>query len=350
MRDVESHRLKRSLRGALAATAVAAVVGMTSGPALADPQLPNNASDAAKQVQELQHQAEQLTEDAKKAEDDHNAKKDELDRANQEAGQAEQVANQARAEEGRFRGQVDQLTHASYQGARLNKLSALLVSETPDDFLDRASALDVLAKDNNDAIKALTSARQQAETAERAAQDARNRAVQAETDAARIAEDLDQKTKAMQDQIAKARQRYNELSSADRDSLKSDGETGVGSIAGAGAAVAAVNAALGKQGSDYVWGAKGPSTFDCSGLTYWAYKQAGVTIGGSTKTQVGEGRSVSASDLKPGDLIFYYSPVSHVSMYIGNGKAVHAPTEGDVVKVADYKTIGPITAIRRIAG
>ncbi len=323
---------------------------MTSGPALADPQLPNNASDAAKQVQELQHQAEQLTEDAKKAEDDHNAKKDELDRANQEAGQAEQVANQARAEEGRFRGQVDQLTHASYQGARLNKLSALLVSETPDDFLDRASALDVLAKDNNDAIKALTSARQQAETAERAAQDARNRAVQAETDAARIAEDLDQKTKAMQEQIAKARQRYNELSSADRDSLKSDGETGVGSIAGAGAAVAAVNAALSKQGSSYVWGAKGPSTFDCSGLTYWAYQKAGVTIGGSTKTQVGEGRSVSASDLKPGDLIFFYSPVSHVAMYIGNGKAVHAPTEGDVVKVADYKKIGPITAIRRIAG
>ncbi|MGW3471647.1 NlpC/P60 family protein [Saccharopolyspora sp. NPDC000995] len=347
---MESHRLKRSLRGALAATAVAAVVGMTSGPALADPQLPNNASDAAKQVQELQHQAEQLTEDAKKAEDDHNAKKDELDRANQEAGQAEQVANQARAEEERFRGKVDQLTRASYQGARLNKLSALLVSETPEDFLDRASALDVLAKDNNDAVKAVASARQQAETAERAAQDARNRAVQAEADAARIAEDLDQKTKAMQDQIAKARQRYNELSSADRDSLKSDGETGVGSIAGAGAAVAAVNAALSKQGSSYVWGAKGPSTFDCSGLTYWAYKTAGVTIGGSTKTQVGEGRSVSASDLKPGDLIFYYSPVSHVAMYIGNGKAVHAPTEGDVVKVADYKKIGPITAIRRIAG
>ncbi|MEU5853089.1 C40 family peptidase [Saccharopolyspora shandongensis] len=323
---------------------------MTSGPALADPQLPNNASDAAKQVQELQHQAEQLTEEAKKAEDDHDAKKAELDRANQEAGQAEQVANQARAEEERFRGQVDQLTHASYQGARLNKLSALLVSETPEDFLNRASALDALAKDNNDAVRALSSAREQAETAERAAQDARNRAVQAESDAARIAGELDQKTKAMNDQIAKARQRYNQLSSADRDSLKSDGETGVGSIAGAGAAIQAVNAALGKQGSSYVWGAKGPSTFDCSGLTYWAYKQAGVTIGGSTKTQVTEGRSVSAGDLKPGDLIFYYSPVSHVSMYIGNGKAVHAPTEGDVVKVADYKKIGPVTAIRRVAG
>ncbi|MGP4017232.1 NlpC/P60 family protein [Saccharopolyspora sp. 5N708] len=323
---------------------------MTSGPALADPQLPDNASDAAKQVRDLQHQAEQLVEDKKKAEDDHDAKKAELDRANQEAVQAEGVANQARAEEERFRGQVDRLTHASYQGARLNKLSALLVSETPDDFLDRASALDVLAKDNNDAVKALASATEQAETAERTAQDARNRAVQAEADAARIAEDLKQKTEAMQDQIDKVQERYAELSGEDQDSLLTDGETGVGSIAGAGAAVAAVNAALGAQGSPYVWGAKGPSSFDCSGLMYWAYKKAGVTIGGSTKTQVTEGHSVSASQLKPGDLIFYYSPVSHVAMYIGNGKAVHAPTTGDVVKVTDYKKIGSVTAIRRVAG
>ncbi|MCI2421278.1 NlpC/P60 family protein [Saccharopolyspora sp. K220] len=323
---------------------------MTSGPALADPQLPDNASDAAKQVRDLQHQAEQLVEDKKKAEDDHEAKKAELDRANQEAGQAEQVANQARAEEERFRGQVDKLTHASYQGARLNKLSALLVSETPDDFLDRASALDVLAKDNNDAIKALASATNQAETAERTAQDARNRAAQAEVDAARIAEDLKQKSKAMDEQIEKVKERYDELSGEDQDSLLTDGETGVGLIGGAGAAVTAVNAALSAQGSPYVWGAKGPSSFDCSGLMYWAYKKAGVTIGGSTKTQVTEGRSVSAGDLKPGDLIFYYSPVSHVAMYIGNGKAVHAPTTGDVVKVTDYKKIGSVTAIRRVAG
>ncbi|WP_229680569.1 C40 family peptidase [Saccharopolyspora thermophila] len=345
-----SHGLKRSLRGALAATAVAAVVGMTSGPALADPQLPDNASDAAKQVRELQHQAEQLVEEKKKAEDDHEAKKAELDRANAEAFQAEQVANQARAEEERFRGQVDKLTHASYQGARLNKLSALLVSETPDDFLDRASALEVLAKDNNDAIRALASATEQAETAERTAQDARNRAAQAEADAARIAAELEQKSREVDEQIDRLKERLAELTDADRASLITDGETGVGSVAGSGAAIAAVNAALSKQGSAYVWGAKGPSTFDCSGLTYWAYKQAGVTIGGSTKTQVTQGRAVSASQLKPGDLIFYYSPVSHVAMYIGNGKAVHAPTTGDVVKVTNYRNIGPVTAIRRIVG
>ncbi|MFD0919752.1 C40 family peptidase [Saccharopolyspora rosea] len=347
-----SHRLKRSLRGALTATAVAAAVGISASaaPALADPQLPDNASDAAKQVRDLQHQAEQLTEDKKKAEDDHAAKQAELDRANAEAAQAEQVANQARATEEQFREQVDRLTAASYQGARLNKLSALLVSESPNDFLDRASALDALAKDNNDAIKKFSSATHQAEAAEKAAKDARARAAQAEADAARIAADLQAKTQAMQDQINKVQQRYNQLSSADRQSLVSDGDTGVGKLLGSGAAVTAVNAALSKQGSEYVWGAKGPSTFDCSGLMQWAYKQAGVSIGASTKTQVSEGRSVSASQLQPGDLIFFYSPVSHVGMYVGNGKVVHAPTEGDVVKVTDYKKIGNVTAMRRIVG
>ncbi|QUH01238.1 C40 family peptidase [Saccharopolyspora erythraea] len=351
MRDVASHRLKRSLRGALTATAVAAAVGMSTAPAMADPPLPDNASDAAKQVRELTHQAERLTEEKKKAEEDHDAKKAELGRANAEAAQAEQVANQARAEEERFRGQVDRLTNASYQGARLNKLSALLVSESPDDFLDRASALDVLAKDNNDAVKRLSAAVDQAEAAESRAHDARNRAVQAETDAGRLAGDLARKETEMRAAIDKAEQRYNQLSGEDQDSLKGDGETSYnGPIDGAGAAASAVRAALSKTGSPYVYGAKGPSNFDCSGLMQWAYKQAGVSIGGSTGTQKTEGRSVSAGDLRAGDLIFYYDSQSHVSMYIGNGKAVHAPTTGDVVKVADYKSIGDVNGIRRVVG
>lgn len=345
-----SHRLKRTMRGALAASAVAAAVSMTSAPAVADPKPPENASEAAKQVRELSHQAEALTEDYKKAEDDHNAKKAELDRSTAEAGQAEQVANQARAEEERFRGQVDKMTAASYQGARLNKLSALLVSQSPNDFLDRASALDVLAKDNNDAIKQLSAAVHQAESAQQQAQDARGRAAQAEADAARIQGEIGKKKADMDAQIAKVKQQYSQLSSADQDSLTGGGQTDYVGPGGSGKAAEAVTAALSKQGSSYVYGAKGPSTFDCSGLMQWAYKQAGISIGGSTKSQVSEGKSVSASELKPGDLIFYYSPVSHVSMYVGNGKAVHAPTEGDVVKVDDYQDIADVSSMRRVAG
>ena len=317
---------------------------------MADPQLPPNASDAARQAGELSHQAEQLTEDYKKAVDDHNAKKAELDRSTAEAVQSDQVANQARAEEEKFRTQVDRLANASYEGARLNKLSALMVSESPDTFLDRASALDGLAKDNNDVIQKMSNAVNQAESAKKRAQDARARAAQAEADAARIQNEIGQKKADMDAQIAKSKQQMASLSKADRQSLTGGGVTHFLDPLIAGKAGAAVKAALAQQGKPYVYGAKGPSSFDCSGLMEFAYNQAGVSIGSSTKSQVGAGRSVSASDLKPGDLIFFYSGPSHVGMYVGDGKVVHAPTEGDVVKVTDYKYIGDVTAMRRVAG
>lgn len=338
------------MRAALTATAVATAVGISSAPALADPSLPDNASDAAQQVQDLSQKAELVTEEAKKAEEDHESKRAELDRSNVVAKRAAAVADEARAEENRFRGKVDRLTQASYQGARLNKVSALLASESPNDFLDRASALDVLAKDNNDAIQRLSAATSRAERAEQRAKIARDRADGAETDAARIASDMGRKRDEMKQRIAEVQQRYDELTEQEQQSLVTDGSTDVGEVAGAGAAVTALNAALGKQGSPYVWGAKGPDSFDCSGLTYWAYEQAGVSIGGSTKSQISDGESISESELKPGDLIFYNSPVSHVSMYVGGDKAVHAPTEGDVVKVSDYDTLGDIVDMRRIAG
>lgn len=346
-----SHRLKRSMRGALAASAVAAAaMSLPAAPAVADPQLPANASDAARQVGELSHQAESLTEDYKKAVDDHNAKKAELDRSNAEASQAEQVANRARAEEEKFRVQVDRLANASYEGARLNKLSALMASESPQSFLDRASALDGLARDSSRALNAFAGAANQAQAAEKRSHDARARAAAAEADALRIQNDIGRKKADMDNQIRAVKQSMAKLNKDDRKSLLGDGITNFLDPGAAGKAGAAVRAALAEQGKAYVYGAKGPNTFDCSGLMQFAYAKAGVSIGGSTKSQVSEGRSVSASELQPGDLIFFYSGPSHVGMYVGNGKVVHAPTEGDVVKVADYKTIGNVTAIRRVAG
>ena len=95
--------------------------------------------------------------------------------------------------------------------------------------------------------------------------------------------------------------------------------------AGSGKAAAAVAAALSKEGSPYVYGAAGPNSFDCSGLTSWAWKQAGVTIPRTSRGQSGL-PSVPLSELQPGDLVTYYSPVSHVAMYIGNGQIIHAST------------------------
>lgn len=153
----------------------------------------------------------------------------------------------------------------------------------------------------------------------------------------------------MDAEVARVKQQYDRLSPAEQDSLSGE-SSNVGSIAGAGAAVQAVNAALGKQGSPYVFGAKGPSQFDCSGLVQWSYKQAGVDVPGSTKSQVSEGRGVSRSDLRPGDVVFYYSSASHNAMYIGGGKVVHAPTEGQDVTVEELDEIGDVNSIRRFVG
>ncbi len=347
-----SHRLKRSMRGALTATAIAAAVTVSSAPAIADPQLPDSASEAVEQLAQLKHEAEALTEKFHRANDDHEARVEDLEKAKAAAARAEQVADQARAEEHRFRGKVDRLTASAYQGARLNKLSALLVSESPEAFLDRASTLDALAQDNQEAISALAAATDQAEAAERRADAARAKAAKAAADAARLKEEIEQKKAAMEAQIAKVRERLDELTQEERETLTGSGtgQTDYEFQGGAGAAASAVQAALSKQGSPYAWGAEGPSRFDCSGLMYWAYEQVGVDIPRSSSAQSQTGKPVSAGELQPGDLIFYYSPVSHVAMYVGNGKAVHAPTSGSVVKVVPYESIAPVNGMRRVAG
>ncbi len=81
-------------------------------------------------------------------------------------------------------------------------------------------------------------------------------------------------------------------------------------------------------GSWYVWAASGPSTFDCSGLTMWAYSHAGVQLPHSSRAQINVGRRVAKANLQPGDLVFFYSPIHHVGMYVGGGYFIHAPGTG----------------------
>jgi peptidoglycan DL-endopeptidase CwlO len=100
-----------------------------------------------------------------------------------------------------------------------------------------------------------------------------------------------------------------------------------------GRAAAAVEYALAQVGDAYVWGAEGPDGFDCSGLTLMAWRQAGVSLPHSSSMQMSSGTPVSQSQLQPGDLIFYYSPVSHVAIYIGGGKIVHAANPSTGVEI-----------------
>ncbi|OPG02083.1 hypothetical protein B1R27_34180 [Streptomyces sp. GKU 895] len=99
-------------------------------------------------------------------------------------------------------------------------------------------------------------------------------------------------------------------------------------------ASAAVSYAYSKLGSPYVWGATGPDAFDCSGLTQAAYRSAGISLPRTTYAQIDAGRRVSRSELQPGDLVFFYSAISHVGIYIGNGQMIHAPNPTAPVRIA----------------
>ncbi|RMB59653.1 C40 family peptidase [Tessaracoccus antarcticus] len=112
-------------------------------------------------------------------------------------------------------------------------------------------------------------------------------------------------------------------------------------------ALTAISAATSKVGSSYVWGTSGPSTFDCSGLTSYAYRQVGISLPRSSRAQFAMGTKVAKSDLQPGDLVFYYSPVSHVGIYIGNGKIVDAANPRSGVRITSVNSM-PFSGARRV--
>ncbi len=103
---------------------------------------------------------------------------------------------------------------------------------------------------------------------------------------------------------------------------------------GSSRAARAVAFAYGAIGKPYVWGATGPGSYDCSGLTQAAWRAAGVSLPRTTYTQINAGQRVSRDQLAPGDLVFFYSGVTHVGMYVGNGQMVHAPRPGSTVRLA----------------
>jgi peptidoglycan DL-endopeptidase CwlO len=110
---------------------------------------------------------------------------------------------------------------------------------------------------------------------------------------------------------------------------------------------AAVSHAMSKLGAPYRWGAAGPSAFDCSGLVSWAYKKVGVSLPRTSRAMSRVGSPVSKSALRPGDLVFFYTPVSHVGIYIGGGKVVNASQPGTPVKVSNISGM-PFNSARRV--
>ncbi|KID30498.1 NlpC/P60 family protein [Prauserella rugosa] len=341
---MQSQPVKRVVSCALAASAVVAVVTFQS-PATASPnpapQTPPVAqqpapSDALEKYYELSERAEKLNEEHLQAQENLEAKQSELRQANKQLTNAQQAKKRAESDEERYRVDVDRFAGASFaSGSQMNRLSALLTGDSAQDFLERSSALDVIATDRNRALSRLRGAVDSAAAAEKQAEGARNKAAAAKNAAAKLESDIAERKERLDEQIAEAEEAAGLLNDSEQASLQDTGAD-VGEVKAPGpAAQAAVDAALGKRGSPYVYGATGPDTFDCSGLTSWAYQQAGISIPRTASSQQsGAGTPVSRDQLQPGDLVFFGSPAYHVGIYVGNDQMVHAPTEGDVVKVS----------------
>ncbi|MCR3752508.1 C40 family peptidase [Lentzea californiensis] len=322
---------RRIVRGALVATAAVVAAALPTAPATAQP----NAADALKKFNELSEQASKLNQDHLKAQEDLKAKQGELDKAKGD------LANAQKAEES-LRGQVDLLTEATNSGANFSQISALLVSDSQQDFLNRMSAINILAADNADALQKLTDAVNAADAATKSANEA------TETSKKLLAE-MDQKKADLDKQLAEATAQYRSLSNTVKSQLAASGDMSNISVP-AGTAGRALQFALGERGKPYVYGSNGPNSWDCSSLIQAAYRSAGVSIGRTSYAQAAAGRPVSRGEVKAGDILVYYSSQSHVAMAVDGIRAVHASTEGQPVKIADIDSIGPISGIRRIEG
>ena len=102
-----------------------------------------------------------------------------------------------------------------------------------------------------------------------------------------------------------------------------------------------------QAGKPYVWAAAGPGSYDCSGLTLTAWKQVGVYLPHQSRLQRSSIPYVSRANLRIGDLVFYYNPIHHVAVYVGDNKIMHAPSAGDHVRMADMDRAGPINSFGR---
>ncbi|MFC0437424.1 C40 family peptidase [Kutzneria buriramensis] len=319
--------------GALGVTL--AVISLAPASALADP--PTNANDALAQLHDASQKEESVGEQYNAAQSAYQARLADVQKANADLATDQQAEKQAKADEDRYRGDVDRWVSATTEGADLSSMSALLTGQSPSDFLDRAWMLQEVSQFNGDAMAGLDKALSKASDASKKAQQAQDKSNTAAAQAKQVADGLQaQKDAATQAEQA-AQAAYNRLTGSQKTALASDkGQPFDTSNVPPGAAGIAVKAALGQVGTPYVYGGNQPGVgLDCSSLVQYAYRQAGISLPRVTTDQVNVGTPVSEADLKPGDLLFFgtASNVHHVAMFIGNGQIVHAPDVGQVVKV-----------------
>ncbi|MCD9873418.1 C40 family peptidase [Streptomyces guryensis] len=333
---------RRSLSGSSARTAFTiALAGAASatgfdGTGHAEPDL--TPTQVKAEVDKLYQEAETATEKYDGAKEQTDAAEQRLSTLRDEAARKTDGLNSARDELG-------SMAAAQYRDGGLDPALQLALSDDPDRYLEGAEFVDRADTRQAAAVAGVREQLREIEQLRGAARielaGLRSRQAELKRDERTITGKLDE-----------ARRLASRLSAAERARLGEDGGTGRASRSAAGSrnglvslgsataeapgsrAAAALSYAYSKLGSPYVWGATGPDAFDCSGLVQAAYRSAGISLPRTTYAQIDAGRRVSRSELAPGDLVFFYSGISHVGIYVGNGMMIHAPNPSAPVRIA----------------
>ncbi|MFF4877294.1 MULTISPECIES: NlpC/P60 family protein [unclassified Micromonospora] len=227
---------------------------------------------------------------------------------------------------------VGDLASRYYISGPSHDIGALLVSAKPDTLTEQLTVLDRLASQERKEVEGVLAVR------------AKYDGEKQKLDALIVTQ-----TKQQNDLAAKKKQIDVEIkrleASLPKTTVKTAGCPTINGVV-SDKARTAIRTACGKIGKPYVWGATGPNSFDCSGLTQYAYKAAGISLTHHTGDQWHEGKAISRADARPGDLVFFFSDLHHVGLYLGNDQMVHAPRAGKPVQVASINNM-PVAGFRR---
>ncbi|MFJ6685279.1 C40 family peptidase [Streptomyces werraensis] len=280
-----------------------------------------------------------LYREAEVATEKYNGAKEKADSARQRLRDLQDETARAQARLNKAREALGTVAAAQYRAGGLDPALRLMLSDDPDAYLDGAALAERAGSRHHAELGRVRARLREIEKLRGAAR------VEVKTLTTRRAE-LERHKRTVTEKLSAARQALSRMSPEER--VRITGGSGRAARSAGGTvrdtaalsqapnarAAQAVAYAHQKLGSPYVWGATGPDAFDCSGLVLAAYRSAGVSLPRTTYAQIDAGRRVSRSELLPGDLVFFYSGISHVGLYIGNGQMIHAPNPSAPVRVA----------------
>ena len=219
---------------------------------------------------------------------------------------------------------VGQLAAQSYMNGGLTTPLELLTTSTASTLIGRAAFVQELQKENGDQVSQIAEGVAAAQRARASAKQQTQRAKQLTAQMAIKRRQAQGKINLLNSSVfKKAMAVFNQTGNYPNFTIPTANTIGA----------QALRWALSKRGDPYVWGAAGPSSFDCSGLVLWAYAKVGISLPHFTGDQWNMGVHVGRNQLQPGDLVFFYQDIGHVGLYIGNGLMVDAPDFGEDVQV-----------------